>query len=78
MIHRSSITSIIYSHNLKIISIEALPILVDTKINIMSGLGTKSGVKQKRMEESGNKTESMKPEDTRFLDMYYSPYDIWK
>ena len=36
----------------------------------MSGLGTKSDSKQKRMEESGNKTESMKPEDTRSLDVY--------
>ena len=33
----------------------------------MSGLGTKSDVKQKRMEASGNKTESMKSETAKSL-----------
>ena len=33
----------------------------------MSGLGTKSDVKQKRMEASGSKTESMKSEAAESL-----------
>ena len=38
-------------------------------LNIMSGLGTKSDVKQKRMEAS-ELSESMKSENTRSLDVY--------
>ena len=39
-------------------------------LNIMSGLGTKSDNKQKRMEASGCKTESTKSENTRSLVVY--------
>lgn len=47
-------------------------------LNLLSGLGTKSDTgkpasvarKQKRVEASGSRTESMKPENTRSLDVY--------